>query len=195
MVLIFFLGNYGIHRYYTSQQYKLKISIKNKILADAENIFGELSASSKLSLTDYKILTEIILTEHQIYLLPKIYNFGGKITLNQPVIQLNLNRNDPYKNPYCSRFLEISNISQKLASSFDFSIFKKDLEEKVIEFLEKESLKEELKAILIALFSKKLLYLELLYDEAITLFIYKQKNHRHHLPMIPTVESAFLLNP
>ncbi|AXK49000.1 phosphohydrolase [Aliarcobacter trophiarum LMG 25534] len=70
-------------------------------------------------------------------------------------------------------FLEISNISQKLAYNFDFSIFKKDLEDKIKDFIEKESLKEEFKTILITLFSKKLFYLELLYDETITLFIYK----------------------
>lgn len=70
-------------------------------------------------------------------------------------------------------FLEISNISQKLASNFDFSIFRKDLEDKIKEFIGKESLKEEFKTILITLFSKKLFYLELLYDETITQFIYK----------------------
>lgn len=110
MILIFIFGNYGINEYYKSKRIKLKILLKNEILIDIESIFGEIIANSKISYTFYKILCEIIITKNQIYILPKIYNFRGKITLNQPIIQINFNKNDSYKNPYCSRFLTKSNL-------------------------------------------------------------------------------------
>ena len=109
LLLIFILGNYGINEYYKTKNTKLKNSLNKDSILKFEKIFGELNANAKYSYNYYKILTDIIVTNEHIYLLPKIYNLSGKIALNQPSIQINLNKSDHYRNQNCSRFLEFTN--------------------------------------------------------------------------------------
>ena len=142
-LLVFIIGNYCINEYYKTKNERLKDSLKNNSLLKFEKLFGELNANAKFSYNYYKILTDVIISDEYIFLLPKIYNLGGKITLNQPAIQINLNKSNIHKNQNCSRFLELTNyiaIKNSLRISANDSTIKSEKYRILLQLNSKEDL-------------------------------------------------------